>query len=90
MHRQLKILVSGRVQGVYYRGTCQKKAQQLGITGFTRNLSDGRVEIVAEGPGPVLELLIGWCRQGPKLARVDKLTVDEVNTGETFHHFEIR
>ena len=89
MNRQLKILVSGRVQGVYFRGTCQKKAQQLGITGFTRNLSDGSVEIVAEGPEPVLELFIAWCRQGPAMARVEKLTVDEINTGETFHHFEI-
>ena len=64
------MLVAGGVQGVGYRAAAQDKARSLGLTGWVRNLPDGRVELVAEGPRTKLELLERWCWQGPPLARV--------------------
>jgi acylphosphatase len=68
---RLHLLVSGRVQGVWYRASTREKARDLGLRGWVRNLPDGRVEILAEGPRPALEALLGWCRRGPPLARVE-------------------
>jgi acylphosphatase len=56
--------VSGRVQGVFYRATCARKAQELGITGFARNLPDGRVEVLACGAAPVVEAFVQWLWEG--------------------------
>ncbi len=64
------MLVAGGVQGVGYRAAVKDKARFWGLTGWVRNLPDGRVEIVAEGPLPKIELLERWCWQGPPLARV--------------------
>ncbi len=58
MLRRVKLLVSGRVQGVYFRMFTQKKAKQLGINGYVRNLEDGRVEIVAEAESELLDKII--------------------------------
>ncbi len=72
-------LVKGRVQGVGYRAFAQKKALELGLSGYAENLPDGRVEVVAEGPREVLELFLHHLRQGPRLARVEGV---EVSWGE--------
>lgn len=66
----LRCLVSGRVQGVYYRASTQRRAEALGLTGWVRNLPDGRVELVAMGPERALEELREWLWQGPPQARV--------------------
>ncbi|MHA6719576.1 acylphosphatase [Sphingomonas sp. RS6] len=68
---QQRILVSGRVQGVGYRDWVVRTAQRSGVTGWVRNLKDGRVEIVAAGEEPALEALVEACRTGPSLARVE-------------------
>ena len=68
-------LVSGNVQGVGYRAYAQRKAQELGLSGYAENLSDGRVEVVAEGPREALEHLLHLLRQGPRLARGDQVEV---------------
>jgi len=62
--------VSGKVQGVWYRGSCRDVAHTLGVTGWARNLPDGRVEVVAEGPEGAVEQLVEWCKQGPPAAEV--------------------
>ena len=68
---RVQIWVEGRVQGVWFRETTRKTAESLSIRGFVRNLSDGRVEVVAEGPRPRLETLVSFCHEGPTLARVE-------------------
>ncbi len=73
--RRAHIWVSGKVQGVWYRATTVDEARKLGLTGWVRNLPDGRVEIVAEGPKELLDRLIVWCREGPPLAIVDDVKV---------------
>lgn len=62
--------VSGRVQGVWYRGSCAEQARSLGVSGSARNLADGRVEVVAEGTAETVERLVQWCRSGPPGALV--------------------
>ena len=69
------IWVSGKVQGVWYRASTVEEARRLGLTGWVRNLPDGRVEIVAEGPREALEKLVAWCHEGPPLAVVDEVKV---------------
>jgi acylphosphatase len=88
--RRVRVWVSGRVQGVFYRATACERGQALGLTGWARNLADGRVEIVAEGVGENIEALLTWCAQGPIGARVDAVeVVEESPTGE-FQNFEVR
>ena len=67
--------VSGRVQGVWYRGSCADRARALGLAGWARNLPDGRVEVVAEGDGEAVDQLVEWCRQGPPHALVADVEV---------------
>ncbi len=73
MKKRLHVLVTGRVQGVFYRDGTIERARELGLTGWVKNLPDGRVEIVAEGPRDLLEALLTWCREGPTFARVDAI-----------------
>ncbi len=72
-----KVLVSGRVQGVFFRGTCRREALQRGLSGYVTNLPDGRVEAVFEGAPEDVDALVRWCHRGPDLARVDGVEVIE-------------
>ena len=69
------VLVTGRVQGVYYRGSLQKVARSLELTGHVRNLVDGRVEFVAEGHEKDIQQLIDWSKKGPPMAKVEDVTI---------------
>lgn len=90
MKKRLHLWVAGRVQGVFYRANTAAVAEQLKLTGWVRNLADGRVEIVAEGEEGDLHQLLAWCQQGPPAARVDRVEVkEEAYTGE-FTEFFIR
>lgn len=71
------MLVSGRVQGVFFRATCARRARTLGLGGSVRNMPDGRVEAVFEGPSEDVEAMVAWCRTGPEHARVDEVEVYE-------------
>lgn len=87
---RLKMVISGRVQGVCYRWFTRDTAVDLGLTGWVRNLPDGTVEAVVEGERDKLEQLLGWCRRGPDLARVTDIQAEwEEETGE-FQDFAIR
>ena len=82
----LRALVRGRVQGVWFRAFAQRRARELGLTGFARNLSDGAtVEVVAEGPRPALEALLAALRVGPPGAHVERV---DVSWGEATGQFE--
>jgi len=69
------VVVSGRVQGVFFRDTCQRLARERGVAGWVRNLPDGRVEAVFEGPAGAVGHLVDWTRHGPRHARVDQVDV---------------
>jgi acylphosphatase len=73
--KRVRVLATGRVQGVFYRATCASRARQLRLAGFVRNLPDGRVEAAFEGPDADVDVLVDWCRRGPDMARVDALEV---------------
>jgi acylphosphatase len=75
---RVRALVTGRVQGVWYRESCRREAELLGVTGWVRNRPDGRVEIEAEGPRPAVDELLAWARQGPPLARVETLALEDL------------
>lgn len=86
---RVHLLISGRVQGVFYRLETMRAAEERSVTGWVRNLPDGRVEAVAEGDTASVESLIEWCRIGPARAKVDSIDIhQEPFTGE-FSDFQI-
>ncbi len=89
MHVRAHLYISGRVQGVFFRQSMREVATRLGVVGWVRNLSDGRVEAVLEGPREAVEKVIEWAKVGPPAARVERVEVKwEVYTGE-FREFKI-
>lgn len=88
--QRLTILISGKVQGVYYRASAAQEATRLGLTGYAKNLPDGRVELVAEGPEPALASLKQWCHKGPPAAKVDRVDATESTATGEFTSFETR
>jgi acylphosphatase len=72
-----RVLVSGRVQGVFYRDTCRRVAERNGVAGWVRNRDDGRVEAVFEGPPAAVDELVGWAGRGPAHAAVTQVDVRE-------------
>jgi acylphosphatase len=78
-----RVVVSGRVQGVFFRDTCQREAARNDVTGWVRNRRDGAVEAVFEGDPDAVERMVAWCRHGPSGARVDRVEVtDEEAQGD--------
>jgi acylphosphatase len=71
------IIVTGKVQGVFYRQSTKEKAIAIGVKGIVKNETDGSVKIIATGSKEQLDKLIEWCRQGPPKARVDTVTIKE-------------
>ena len=86
---QAHVYVSGRVQGVFYRATTRETARERGVDGWVRNLDDGRVEAVFEGPEEAVEAMVEWGHEGSPQARVDDV---EVSYGDPEGHdgFEVR
>jgi acylphosphatase len=90
MRARAHVIVSGRVQGVFFRAETQSMALKEGLSGWVRNMPDGRVEAVFEGKKESVDRAVEWCRHGPMLARVDDIDVrweDEI--GET-SRFQVR
>jgi acylphosphatase len=75
--KRVKVLVSGQVQGVFFRVECARRARDLGVGGHAQNLSDGRVEAVFEGDAHSVDQMITWCREGPPLAQVVTVQIEE-------------
>ena len=88
--QRVHLLVTGRVQGVYYRASTAAAARRLGLTGWVRNLSDGRVEAIAEGHIDMLHRLVDWCRDGPPHARVDSVLADWSSATGEHRGFTVR
>jgi acylphosphatase len=70
-----RVLISGRVQGVFFRDSCRRLAEQHGVAGWVRNLPDGGVEAVFEGPTEDVGRLLDWAHRGPRLAIVESVAV---------------
>jgi acylphosphatase len=87
---RVHLIVSGRVQGVAYRACAADEARRRSLRGWVRNLDDGRVEAVAEGPRADLEALVAWCRRGPPAAAVEAVAVTWGEVAGTLPPFEIR
>ena len=72
-----RVVVHGRVQGVFFRDSVRRLAREHGVTGWARNNADGSVEALLEGPGEAVERVIAFCHEGPPDARVESLEVCE-------------
>ena len=91
MEKQVRAhaIISGRVQGVFFRVETQRAAERFGVCGWVRNRRDGTVEAVFEGSQVNVDAALDWCRQGPSMSRVDKVDVNwQEYTGE-FKRFDI-
>jgi acylphosphatase len=85
-----RVIVHGLVQGVWFRASTKDEANRLGVTGWVRNLPDGSVEALFEGPKKKVEAIVEWCHRGPAGAKVNSVDIAwELYTRE-FGHFEIR
>jgi acylphosphatase len=90
MNKRVHIWISGWVQGVGFRASARRKANELGIVGHVRNLPDRRVEIVAEGASEPLAELLAWCRKGPPGAKIQSVQITEEFASNEFTSFRIR
>lgn len=72
-----RVVVSGRVQGVFFRDSCRDEARAVGVDGWVRNTSEGTVEAWLEGPPSAVERMVEWCRSGPGRADVDGVEAHE-------------
>jgi len=82
-------LVSGRVQGVFFRASTRERAQALGLSGVVRNLPDGRVAVTASGPQAALDALQQWLWEGPSQAAVSNVHCEACTKETAFSRFEI-
>lgn len=89
--RRVRCLVSGRVQGVFFRGATERRMRELGVRGWVRNLPDGRVEALLEGDDESLAEALRFLNQGPRGAEVTKLETRDESSGEPLAAgFEVR
>ncbi|AYD90167.1 acylphosphatase [Actinomyces lilanjuaniae] len=88
--RTIHALVTGVVQGVGFRYHCAAEAQQLGLVGQVRNLPDGDVEVMAQGPADDVARLVAWLYKGPRWARVEQVSITDLRAGSlTGRRFEV-
>lgn len=90
MRARTRLRVSGRVQGVWYRGATQVEARKLGVDGWVRNRPDGSVEALIEGDADAVRALVDWCRTGPSGAHVVGFHESSEPVGDDLAGFEIR
>ena len=88
-NKKVRLIIQGKVQGVFFRASTKDKAKELGLKGFVRNRQDGAVEVVAEGDINQLQKLVDWCHIGPDLSRVDSVQSDWQPYVVQFEEFNI-
>ncbi len=88
--KAVHVIISGRVQGVFFRMETRRTAQEFGVYGWVRNRPDGTVEAVFEGAADKVNLVIAWCSQGPSMAVVTDVKTDEIDYSGEFSDFSIR
>ena len=86
--KTVRLIIKGKVQGVFYRATAKDVADLIGVKGWVRNLPNDDVEITATAAEDVLQKFIAWCKQGPLKARVDEVIIEDLNP-EEFKGFKI-
>lgn len=84
------VYVSGEVQGVFFRDSAREKAEELGLSGWVKNLPDGRVEAVFEGPPNEVREIVRWCEGGPPHARVENVDPEYDAAHGNLSGFEVR
>jgi len=88
--QELKIIIKGKVQGVWFRKSTQITASRLGVCGFVHNNPDGSVEVYAIGDPEQVTVFVGWLHSGPPFARVKSVDISDITLMEKFHQFLIR
>lgn len=88
--KRVRVLISGKVQGVYFRAYTKDEADRLGLKGWVRNLPDGRVEALFEGEESLVEKMIKWCHKGSPYSVVTNVEVIEEPYRGEFQDFQIR
>lgn len=88
--KALHLVISGRVQGVWFRASTREVAQRLGIIGWVRNMPDGSVETHIQGDDNAVEQMLDWCRQGPPGARVDYVDITDALIQKEYRSFSVR
>jgi len=89
-HACASVVVSGRVQGVWFRGSTRDMAKALGLTGHVRNLPGGSVEAVFEGPITNVQKAVAWCHSGPRMAEVESVNVEWGEATGQYKDFAVR
>ena len=87
--KRIHVIISGRVQGVFFRASTQEKAVSLGIKGWVRNNDDGSVEAVFQGSETTINTMLNWCHSGSSSSRVDSIKTTELNDDTLYTGFEI-
>ncbi len=87
---RVHILVSGRVQGVFFRDSTRMQAERLGVFGWVKNMEDGKVEAVLEGEKYIIEKVIEWVKRGPIIAKVENIDIEWQEYKGEFKGFEIK
>ena len=90
MKTRVHVYISGRVQGVFFRAHTRDEAKRLGLTGWVRNMPDGRVDAVLEGDEGAVDAMISWCREGSPDSRVEDVEVIREEYKGEFSDFGVR
>ena len=88
--KRAHLLISGRVQGVWFRGSTKQQADNLELTGWVRNCESGDVEAIVEGTDAAIDKFLSWCRTGPTMARVTGIKIDFGDYRNEFHGFSVQ
>jgi acylphosphatase len=85
-----RVYVSGKVQGVFFRDATREKAEELGLAGWVRNIPDGRVEMLLDGPSEKVREMVRWCKEGPSHADVEDVDTEFEASAGDLEGFEVR
>lgn len=86
--KHINIIVTGKVQGVFFRASTKAVADQMGVKGLVKNQKDGSVYIEAEANATILEMFVDWCNEGPEKAKVENVTVEDGEL-KNYRNFEV-